>query len=255
MDFNSIVFQKENGIAYITLNRPEALNAVTPELASEVWQALQRCEEDEDIRVVVLKGAGRSFCAGDDLSDDTSVWQKVPLQMKTYMDLIRALRNLRKPVIASLHGHVYGAGCELALASDFRIAAEGARFAEPYVKVGLTAGQYLLPRYIGLGRATEMLLTGDAIDAEEAQRIGMVNRVVPIEELEATVGEWAARFAKAATAAIGATKTALNRGLSVDLDKGLEYSHYAGIGVMQTEDFNEGMQAFAEKREPHFKGK
>jgi len=172
-----------------------------------------------------------------------------------YVRLVKALRELRKPVIASINGYALGAGFDLALACDFRIASENSRFGMPYVLRGLVGGTALLPRYVGIGKATELLFTGEVIDAKEAERLGLVNKVVKAEELEKATEELANKLARAATMAIGLTKRALEQGLSAGLDRALEYQIYASMLSMQTEDAREGVLAFIEKREPKFKGK
>jgi 2-(1,2-epoxy-1,2-dihydrophenyl)acetyl-CoA isomerase len=169
--------------------------------------------------------------------------------------IIRALMNLPKPVIAMINGHAHGAGFEICLACDFRTASEEATFAQAQVLRGIVPGTVLLPRYVGVGKATEMLMTGERSDAKEAERIGIVNRVVAKEQLEATVKEFANRLAKGPTKAIGLLKIAQNRGLDVDVDKAFEYQAYAQMLGMQTEDAREAISAFLEKREPRFKGK
>jgi len=263
MSYETIIFSKEGNIATITLNRPEALNALNFKMIDEFIDALQRVAEDDEVRVLVVKGAGRAFCVGDDLKGMQEPGKPPPHSAseiedylrKGYVRLVKALRNLRKPVIACINGYALGAGLDLALACDFRIASENARFGMPFVLRGLVGGTCLLPRIVGLAKATELLFTGDMIDAKEAERIGLVNKVVRAEDLERVTMELAARFAKAATMAIGLTKRAIEQGLGVDLDRALEYQIYASLLSMQTEDAREGILAFIEKREPRFKGK
>lgn len=258
-----VICEKRGPIATITLNRPERLNALNFNVIEEVVRACHEIECDAEVRVVVLTGAGRAFCAGDDLK---GMMPEEPLLSPVsedgvtqcyegYPRAVMAVRNLSKPVIARINGHAHGAGCELCLACDFRIAAETATFAEPYVLRGMSAGVVLLPRYIGLGRATEMLLLGEAISAQKALEIGLVSKVVQPAELDAAVNELSARLAKAATKAIALTKKSLNQAVGVGLEQGLQYQAYATHLALLTEDVAEGKKAFIEKREPDFKSK
>jgi enoyl-CoA hydratase/carnithine racemase len=258
-----VVLTKKDGTATVTLNRPERLNALNFNVIEQIVRAFEECEHDSAVRVVVLTGAGRAFCAGDDLK---GMMPEEPLLVPVSEDGVRqryegypravmTIRNLPKPVIARVNGHAHGAGCELCLACDFRIAAETATFAEPYVLRGLASGVVLLPRYIGLGRATQMLLTGEPISAQEAERFGMVNKVVPLAELDGAVDELAAKLAKAATRAIGLAKRSLNQALGAGIEQGYMYQSYASYLANLSEDVVEGKKAFAEKREPKFKGK
>ncbi len=256
MSYQYLILEKSEGIATVTLNRPEALNALNAQLRWEIVKALEECGDDEAVRVVVIKGAGRAFCAGDDLKEIASGAPPMPLsRQKGPEHVVFAIRDIRKPVIVALHGFAFGAGLEIAMAADMRIAAEGTRFAEPYVQRGIVFGGYLLPRYIGLAKASEMLFTGDPIGAEEGLQLGLLNYVVPPEQLENTVRRWAERFARAATAAIGGIKTIINRGMSVDIEEGFAYTVHESMRAFQTEDIKEGVRAFVEKREPQFKGK
>jgi len=262
--YKHVALTRKDAIATVTLNRPERLNALNFNVIEEIVRAFEECEHDSEVRVVVLTGAGRAFCAGDDLKGMMPTDEPllapvsedgVRQRWEGYPRAVLTIRNLPKPVIARVNGHAHGAGCELCLACDFRIAAEGATFAEPYVLRGLSSGVVLLPRYIGLGRATQMLLTGEPISAQEALQFGMVNKVVPLAELDATVDALAAKLAKAATAALGLTKTGLNLALGVGIEQGYMYQSYTSYRVNLTEDVTEGKKAFAEKREPRFKGK
>lgn len=256
MSYQHLILEKRGGIATVTLNRPEVLNALNGLLRWEIVKALEECGDDEEVRVVVMKGAGRAFCAGDDLREVGAGGSRLPLSQQKGPDhVVLAIRHIRKPVITAPHGFAFGAGMEIVMASDMRIVAEGTRFAEPYVQRGMVYGGYLLPRYVGLAKASEMLFTGDPITAEEGLRLGLLNYVVPAAELENTVQQWAERFAKAATAAIGGIKTVINYGLAVDLEEGFRYTAYESLRAGQTADIKEGVRAFIEKREPEFKGR
>jgi enoyl-CoA hydratase/carnithine racemase len=259
----TIIFSKEKGIATITLNRPEVLNALTFKLIDEFIESLQEVKEDEDARVLVVKGAGRAFCAGDDLRGMREPEEPPPRSLpeveadlrRGYVRLIKAIRSLEKPVIASINGYALGAGFDLALACDFRIASEETRFGAPYVLRGLVGGLCLLPLYIGIPKATELLFTGRIIDAKEAEKLGLVNIVVPADNLEKATRETAEKFAKAATKAVGLMKKAINQTFAILLDQAIECQIYASLLASQTEDVKEGITAFIEKREPNFKGK
>ena len=263
MAYKHVILTKKEGIATVTLNRPERLNALTFNVIEEIVRAFTECDTDSEVRVVVLTGAGRAFCAGDDLKgmmpDEPLLFplseEGVKQRLEGYPRAVLTVRNLLKPTIARVNGHAHGAGCELCLACDFRIASDTATFAEPYVLRGLMAGVVLLPRYIGLGRATQMLLTGEPISAEEALEFGMVNKVVALTQLDAEVNALAAKLAKGATRAIGLAKRAINQALGVGLEQGFLLQSYNSFLVNMTEDVVEGKRAFAEKREPKFKGR
>ncbi len=258
-----VTYEKSGPIATITLNRPERLNALNFNVIEELVRAFGESAHDPEVRVVILTGTGRAFCAGDDLKGmipDEPPVAPIPedgykQRTEGYPRAIMAIRDLEKPVIARINGPAHGAGCEMCLACDFRIAVETATFAEPYVLRGISSGVVLLPRYIGLGRATEMLFTGEPISAQEAESMGMLTRVVPPDKLDEAVNELAAKMAKAATKALGYTKRAINQSLGVGLYEGYQYQAYATFMSNLTEDIVEGKKAFAEKRQPDFKGK
>ena len=263
MKYQTIIFEKEDGIAKLSLNRPDKLNALNTQIITELYEALEECRGDPQIRCIVITGVGRGFCSGADASDlgSTSVEEGAEdfgTRMERYNRVIRALRDIEKPVIASVNGVAVAAGMNLALACDIRIASDRARFGEVFVKVGLSpdcGGGYLLWRLVGLGKATELMFTGDIIDAEEAQRIGLVNQVVPHEELEKTTTEFATRMAKGPTRAIGLAKKLLNRGMETDLATLLDFEAFAQYQTASSGDSKEGVKAFMEKREPDFKGR
>ena len=259
MAYETIVYEKQNGIATITLNRPQALNAITYHMIVELIDAMSDAEDDGEVRVVVLKGAGRAFCAGDDIKGMGGPLAGNPpfsVRMKYgYLRVMLALRNIPKPVIASCHGYTLGAGFDFALAADYRLAAEDCKFGAVFVQRGLGGGcTYLLPKMVGLAKASELLLLGDMFDAREAERLGLVNKVVPPDKLEEETLALATRFAKMATRAIGIIKNAINQSLAADLQQGMENQVMAHIQVNLTEDSLEGRRAFAEKREPVYKG-
>jgi 2-(1,2-epoxy-1,2-dihydrophenyl)acetyl-CoA isomerase len=254
---------REDGVAVLTLNRPDALNALSVMMGTEFLSALDEARE-RGARAVVLTGAGRAFCAGGDLREMQSIAQQEgrvhaffdqPLNL--LHDCIRALRKLPLPVIAAVNGHASGAGCNLALACDMVLAGESAKFNEAFIRIGLTpdcGGTFILPRLVGWKRATELLMTGDVIGAQEAARIGMINRVVPDAELMNETIALAQRLASAPTAALGRIKQMLEESAVNDYNAQLEVEHKAQIQSGQSVDFREGVAAFMEKRPPKFTG-
>jgi 2-(1,2-epoxy-1,2-dihydrophenyl)acetyl-CoA isomerase len=260
MDYETILYQLDEGVLTITLNRPEVLNAANRKMTDEIQDALKKAERDPSVRCIVLTGAGRAFCSGEDLKARQSagtVGFESTLRDR-YIPIVLKLRNIEKPVIGSINGVAAGAGLSIALACDMRIASDKAGFIEVFVRIGLVpdaGSSYFLPRLVGLSKALEMCFTGDSMNAEEALQFGLVNRVVPAEELEATTRELALRLAKGPTRAIGLMKRAINRGLSTDLEQQLEYEVHMQEAAGNTEDHREGLAAFLEKRTPEYKGK
>ncbi len=252
-----VLLDINGGVATITLNRPQKLNALYPEMILRLLDVIEEIRRDRRVRAVVLRGNGRAFCSGDDLAPEDRFKYGPPdvqTRLKTgYPRIVLELLALRKPVIAMVQGYAVGAGFDIALACDFRIAAEGTRVGAAYVTRGLGGGcTYLLPRFVGFGKATELLLLGDLIDMDEALRLHLVTKVVPAVELEARTYELAARLAKAATQAIGAIKIARNQSLGADPVKGIEFQIGANVELMFHKDAREGPRAFSEKREPSF---
>jgi enoyl-CoA hydratase/carnithine racemase len=257
----SFLLEVRDGVARITLNRPERLNALTFDVYRELTDTFAALQDEERARVVVLTGAGRAFCSGGDVRDIIGGLQGRDARgllefTRLTCALVRNMRALRKPVIASLNGTTAGAGACIALASDLRIATPEARIAFLFVKVGLSGADmgaaHLLPRLVGLSKATELLYTGDFITADEACRIGLYNRVVPAEDLEAETRALAERLARGPAFALGVTKEMLNRELDVSLDTALEWEAQAQALCMQHPDYGEAYRAFVEKREPRF---
>ena len=262
MAYEAIQFTVDAQAAWITLNRPDARNAINDQMREELFAALAECRSNPEIRAVVLTGAGKGFCTGADLSRSGGgpVGPGAAREMmKTRSQrLIRALWELEKPVLAAVNGVAAGVGSHLAFACDLVIAAAEARFIEVFVRRGLAldgAGAYLLPRLVGLSKAKELVFFGDDLPAEEAMRIGLVNKVVPGDQLAATAREWATRLAQGPTFALGMSKRLLNRSLEVDLETSLEDEAFAVSLVTQSEDTKEGMRAFVERRTPVFTGR
>jgi enoyl-CoA hydratase/carnithine racemase len=253
--------QNQTGIATITLNRPERLNALTFEVYRELTDTFASLRDDKDVRVVVITGMGRAFSSGGDVHDiiGASFGRNMEGLLEfTRMtsELVRNIRTLPKPVIASLNGITAGAGACIALASDIRLASDAARIAFLFVKVGLSGADmgaaYLLPRVVGLAKATELLYTGDFISAAEAERIGLYNRVVAADQLTEVSREFAERLALGPAFALAKTKEMLNRELNVNLDAALECEAQAQALCMQHPDYREAYEAFVAKREAKF---
>lgn len=260
MDYETILYALDEGVLTITLNRPDSLNAFNSKMTTEIQDALKRAERDPDVRCIVFTGAGRAFSSGEDLkarqAEGTTGFGAT--LRERYNPIILKLRSIEKPVIASVNGVAAGAGCSLALACDLRIASEKASFIEAFVRVGLvpdSGASFFLPRLVGLGKALEMAITGDAVDAGEAYRIGLVNRVVPPEELDSATRELAGRLARGATKAIGLAKRAMNRATEGALLDILDYEVYAQETAGASADHKEGLAAFLEKRQANFTGK
>jgi 2-(1,2-epoxy-1,2-dihydrophenyl)acetyl-CoA isomerase len=262
MPFEAITYSLENQVAWITLNRPEARNAVNDAMREELLQVLTAARTDLDIRAVVLTGAGKGFCTGADLSrrgdGPTGPGAAREMLRTRSQRLIRAVWELEKPVVAAVNGVAAGLGAHLAFAADLVIASAEARFIEIFVRRGIAVdagGAFLLPRLIGLAKAKELVFFGDDLPAEEAQRIGLVNRVVAADQLQAAAREWAERLATGPTFAIGMSKRLLNRSLDVDMETAFDDEAMAQSLVTQSEDTKEGMLSFMEKRAPAFKGR
>ncbi|HEX7177962.1 MAG TPA: enoyl-CoA hydratase family protein [Pyrinomonadaceae bacterium] len=258
----SFLYEVRAGVAYVTLNRPERLNALTFEVYRELTDAFAALRSESEVRAVVITGAGRAFCSGGDVRDIIGGLQGRDVQgllefTRMTCELIRNIRGLRKPVIASLNGTTAGAGACIALAADLRVASTEARIAFLFVRVGLSGADmgaaHLLPRYVGLAKATELLYTGDFITAEEAHRIGLYNRVVAPEGLAEETRALAERLARGPAFGLAVTKEMLDRELDVSLDTALELEAQAQAVCMLHPDYREAYEAFMEKREPVFK--
>ena len=256
------LYEQRDGIATITLNRPERLNAITFEVYHELTDFFASLYDKKDVRVVVITGAGRAFCSGGDVRDIIGELQGRDAEgllefTRLTCELIRNMRALPKPIIASINGTTAGAGACIALASDIRIAAEEAKIAFIFVKVGLAGtdmgATYLLPRVVGLAKATELLMTGDFISAQEAEKIGLYNRVVPRDQLKTATREFAAKLARGQALGLAKTKEMLNREMHMGFESALEAEAVAQALCMQHPDFAEAHAAFIEKRKPKFK--
>jgi enoyl-CoA hydratase/carnithine racemase len=259
----SFSYEVRESVAYITLDRPERLNALTFEVYRELTDAFAALRSEAEVRSVVITGAGRAFCSGGDVRDIIGQLQGRDVQgllefTRMTCELVRNIRALRKPVIASLNGTTAGAGACIALAADLRVASTEARIAFLFVRVGLSGADmgaaHLLPRYVGLAKATELLYTGDFITAEEAERCGLYNRVVAPDRLADETRALAERLARGPAFGLAVTKEMLDRELDVSLDTALELEAQAQAVCMLHPDYREAYEAFMEKREPVFKG-
>jgi len=260
MMYETLIYDKEDNIALLTINRPDKLNAISNELTAELSRFLDEIEEDEELRVLVITGEGdKAFVAGADIEEivdrDAKIGRRVTRERQ---ELFSRIQNLPIPVIAAVNGYALGGGLELALACSIRICSEKAQFGAPEVKLGIIPGDggtQRLPRLIGLGRAMEMILTGDFIDASEAYRIGLANKVVPHEELMETTMELARTIASRPPLAVRYAKEAVNRSQEGDTASGFALESYLHALCCTTEDKKEGVSAFLEKRKGTFKGK
>ena len=257
--FETLLLTIENNIATITLNRPDVYNAFNDKLSYDLQDALKQCEKDKSVRVIVLTGAGKAFCSGQDLKASMAEGKRsfIDSLHKRYNPIIRSMRNIPKPIICKLNGVAAGAGCSLALACDMIIASETATLIEVFINIGLvldSGSSYFLPRLIGSARAFEMSTMGGKVSATQAFQWGMVNKVVKAEELDSATAEVVNYFANAPTKAIGLMKKMLNKSGSSDLETMLTYEAYCQEIAGSSADNTEGVAAFIEKRKPQFKG-
>lgn len=257
MTYKMLILQIEDGIGTITLNRPEVLNALNNQVFTELVQAAEEMAQNQAVRVVIITGGDKVFAAGADISQLVITNALEASQDGTSNRAFNLIENLPKPVIAAVAGYALGGGCELALIADVRIAADNAQFGLPEIKLGVipgAGGTQRLPRLIGAARAKELIFSGEFITAEEAWRIGLVNKVVPSDQLFNEAWKMAKRFAGQGAVALRLAKSCINEGLRMDLEAGLHYENKCFSILCATEDKKEGMQAFLEKRKPHFQG-
>ncbi|MBE7425328.1 MAG: enoyl-CoA hydratase/isomerase family protein [Burkholderiaceae bacterium] len=255
----SLLSERRGSVLRLTLNRPDKLNAIDVPLLDALTAALEAAERDPEVRAIVLAGAGRAFCAGADIGqmiertpDD---WERT---VDHYLDPIRAISRMGKPVVARLHGNVFGGGLGLAIACDFRVAADDARFCAPFVKLALAgcdmSAGYFLPRLIGLGRATDMMMTARVVEAGEALAIGLVGQLAAASELDAAVDALAGKLAAFAPRTTAFTKAAIRRSVDRDMVAEFDYEIFAQVQCLQSADHREGVAAFRERRPPVFRG-
>lgn len=261
--YDFLLVETVNNICTITLNRPDNLNSFNDEMSFELQKALKDAEKDAEIRCIVLTGAGRAFSAGQDLKARSIQVAEDGLPhlgdsiKKRYAPIISKIRSMEKPVIAKINGVAAGAGASIAFACDLKISVDNAKFIQAFVKVGLipdSGACWMLPRLVGLSKAMELAMTGDTIEACDALSYGLINRMVPADELDSTVDKWAQQLAKSPTKAIGLMKRAFNKAMTTSLDEYLEYEAEVQEIAGRTHDYQEGVAAFTEKREPTFTG-
>lgn len=258
---SSIELKIKNGIAYITLNRPEVFNSFNREMALRLQQVLDDCESNPDIRTMVLTGNGKAFCAGQDLKEVTSPELNPGFKKileEHYNPIITRIRNIKKPIIGAINGVAAGAGANIALACDIVVAHEKVSFIQAFSLIGLipdSAGTFFLPRLIGFQKASALAMLGDKVSAEEAANMGMIYKVLPLESFQEEVNELALKLANMPTLALGKIKEAFNQSLTNNLEEQLALESKLQIEAAKTEDYEEGVSAFVEKRKPNFKGK
>jgi len=263
--YNTILFEKKENIAIITLNRPDKLNATNDPMTAELLNCLEAVDQDKGIQVLIITGAGRAFCAGADLNERflPKIEQRKEGRLKDttgeFSELgALALSRIRKVIIAAINGPASGVGCTLALSCDIRIASSTAKFGFPFLRVGILpefGSTYYLPRLVGIGKACELVFTGQTIDAEEAKEIGLVNRIVPPEKLMEETYSMARKIGEMPPLALAISKRALYQGLRApDLASQLQYEVLALVHLFGTADHEEGVRSFLEKRNPVFKG-
>jgi 2-(1,2-epoxy-1,2-dihydrophenyl)acetyl-CoA isomerase len=256
----SIIFELKGNVAWITLNRPKVFNSFNREMALELQSKLDECESNSEIRCVVLKGEGKAFCAGQDLAEaiDPDGPELSKIVSEHYNPIIERLRKIEKPIIAGINGVAAGAGANIAFACDITIATESASFIQAFSKIGLipdSGGTYTLPRLIGFAKASALMMTGEKVSAADAEKMGMIYKYVADADFEAEVEKMANYIGNMPTKGLGLTKRGLNEGLSNDLTAQLALEDKLQTEAGQSYDYNEGVQAFLDKRKPEFKGK
>ena len=258
--YHFLKYRVEQGVAYLTLNRPEVYNALNDDITFEMQDALKVIAKDDAVRVVVLSGEGKAFCSGQDLKAASGQEKRsfIDSLHKRYNPIIRAMRNLPKPIICRLNGVAAGAGCSIALACDIIVAAEEATLIEVFINIGLvpdSGSSYFLPRLVGTAKAFELCSMGTKVKAAEAYQLGMINKVVAADKLDEEIKLYTDYFSVAPTKAIGIIKKMLQKSTTSSLDEMLEYEAYSQEIAGRSEDYKEGVSAFLEKRKPNFKGK
>ncbi len=260
MKYKFLLYSKEEGIGIVTINRPESLNALNGEVFTELYKLFQEIEDDQDVRVVILTGSGeKAFIAGADIAE---MQAQSSVEIRSFIDKGRRasdrIYTLSKPVIAAINGFALGGGCELAMCCDLRVVSEKARFGQPEINLGIIpggGGTQRLSRLIGMTRAKELIYTGNAIDANTAFTMGLVNKVVPPESLMAEAKELARKLLSKSSIALALAKKAITSGANMNLPSGLDLEAECFTLSFATEDQKEGMSAFLQKRKPEFKGK
>jgi len=263
-NFQHLLIQEDNHVLKISMNRPEVYNAFNDTMLDELGEVLEMAAQDAAVRCVVLTGTGRAFGSGQDLRSfatiqasrgDTPI--KVSEHLRKYHRIVRAIRTMPKPVIAAVQGVAAGASCNIALACDMRIAADNARFIEAFARIGLipdAGGGFFLPRLVGIGKAMELAMLADEVSGQEAERLGLVNRCVPLDEFEEATEAFAQRLAAGPTRAYALIKELMNQSLESDLETTLRFEGELQDIAINTADHREGVSAFLEKRHPHYQG-
>ena len=262
MENQDFIYTKKEGIATITLNRPDKMNAFTPEMMDGIYRAVEDVRKDKEVKVLIITGTGRAFCSGADVKAMAQRFNQPGGEVRGIAEAERVslyvlFQKCEKPIIAAVNGVAVGGGLDLACACDIRIASDKARFAELFIRRGMipaSGGTYFLPRLVGIDKALELIWTGDMVDAEEARRIGLVTTVVPHDELESATMELAEKLAKGPSLAIQTAKRVVYEGLDMDLESTLKHVASAVREITRTKDHEEGAKAFVEKREPVFRG-
>ncbi len=257
---SSILFKIENNIGWITLNRPEVFNSFNREMALLLQNILDDCANDSNVRAIVITGSGKAFCAGQDLKEVTTPELNPGFRKileKHYNPIITKIRNIEKPIIAAVNGVAAGAGANIALACDIVVTTEHASFIQAFSKIGLipdSAGTFFLPRLIGFQKATALMMLGDKVSAQEAYNLGMIYKIFPLAFFEEEVRTLATTLANMPTKALGLTKRLLNQSMNNNLEQQLALESDLQIEASSSNDYNEGVTAFVEKRKPEFKG-
>ncbi len=258
MTFETILLDKQDGVGLITFNRPEALNALNSQLLAELGDALLSLEKDDDVGAIVVTGSEKAFAAGADIKEMSGKDFADVLSDDLFGRINQIFASVRKPIIAAVAGYALGGGCEIAMACDFIIAGENAKFGQPEIKLGVIpgiGGSQRLTRLVGKSKAMDMMLTGRMMDAVEAERAGLVSRLAPTEDLVETVMEVATSIAELSAPSVALAKEATNAALETTLQQGLLFERRLFHSLFATEDQKEGMNAFIEKRQPQFKNR
>lgn len=258
MTFETILLDKQEGVGLITFNRPEALNALNGMLVKELGLALLSLDDDADIGAIVVTGSEKAFAAGADIKEMAEKDFADVLSEDLFAEINQIFARIRKPVIAAVAGYALGGGCEIAMACDFIVAAENAKFGQPEIKLGVIpgiGGSQRLTRSVGKSKAMDMMLTGRMMDAVEAERSGLVSRIAPTEDLLDTVMEIAGTIAELSSPSVALAKEATNRALETTLAEGILFERRLFHSLFATDDQKEGMNAFIEKRQPQFKNR